>query len=294
MRVNPNPLPDLMAALASTQEQQQMALLQLASGSRIQKPSDDPAAAATVVQIHDRTSAADSYLRSMSGLSGQLQVADSTLSSAVTALQRAITLGVQGGTGTLSDANRSALAEELRGIQELLISLANVSYQGNFIFSGTAQVQPFAADASQPSGVRYDGNVGVNSVVVGSGFQLQANLPGSQIFAASGADVFQSISDLIASLQSNSGIDTAVAQVRTAFDHVTSQRVFYGNAVNQISNQQTYLNNEKLQLSQQEDTVAGADAAAAASQVLNSENARSAALAAVGRISQLSLFDYLR
>jgi DNA-binding response OmpR family regulator len=54
-----------------------------------------------------------------------------------------------------------------------------------------------------------------------------------------------------------------------------------------------YLNGERLQLAQQEDTVASADVASVASQLVNSQNARSAALAATGRISQGSLFDYL-
>jgi two-component system, OmpR family, copper resistance phosphate regulon response regulator CusR len=54
-----------------------------------------------------------------------------------------------------------------------------------------------------------------------------------------------------------------------------------------------YLNNEKLQLSQQTNAVSGVDLAAAASQLVNAENSRNAALAAVGKISQASLMDYL-
>ena len=54
-----------------------------------------------------------------------------------------------------------------------------------------------------------------------------------------------------------------------------------------------YLNSEKLQLAQEDDTVSGADIPAVASQLVNAENARSAALAAMGKISQHSLFDYI-
>lgn len=54
-----------------------------------------------------------------------------------------------------------------------------------------------------------------------------------------------------------------------------------------------YLNDEKLQLAQQENTVAGADVPGVASQLVNSQNARNAALAAAGKMSQGSLFDYL-
>jgi flagellar hook-associated protein 3 FlgL len=294
IRVNPNPTADLLAALAQNQQQQQIALLQLASGSKINAPSDDPAGAAVLTQIHDRSSQADSFQRSMSSITGQFQTADSTLNSAVLALQRAITLGVQGATGTLSDSDRAAVAAELKGLRDQLISLGNVTYQGQFIFAGTSQTQPFVADSSVSSGVRYDGNAGVNKVTVGNGFALQVNQPGSDVFNAPAANVFQSINDLINALGANSGIDTAVVGVRKAFDFVTSQRVFYGNALNQIDSQQTFLNTEKLNLSQQENTIGGTDLAASASQLVNAQTARNAELAAMGRSPQTSLFDFLK
>ncbi len=294
IRVNPNPTADLLAALAQNQQQQQIALLQLASGSKINAPSDNPAGAAVLTPIHDRSSQADSFQRSMSSITGQFQTADSTLNSAVLALQRAITLGVQGATGTLSDSDRAAVAAELKGLRDQLISLGNVTYQGQFIFAGTSQTQPFVADSSVSSGVRYDGNAGVNKVTVGNGFALQVNQPGSDVFNAPAANVFQSINDLINALGANSGIDTAVVGVRKAFDFVTSQRVFYGNALNQIDSQQTFLNTEKLNLSQQENTIGGTDLAASASQLVNAQTARNAELAAMGRSPQTSLFDFLK
>jgi flagellar hook-associated protein 3 FlgL len=294
IRVNPNPTADLLAALAETQRQVDTATLQLATGSRINQPSDDPAGAAQLTQIHERSSQADSFEKSISSVSGRFQTADSTLSSVVTALTRAISLGVEGANGTLSDADRAAVAQELTGIQSQLISLANVSYQGQFVFAGTAVVQPFVADPTQASGVRYDGNTGVNSVSIGNNYQQQANLPGSQVFSRAGAGVFQAVNDLIVSLNTNSGFDIAVGGVKTAFDYVTQQRVFYGNALNQMDAQQNFLNSEKLNLSTQENTVAGADPAAVASQLVNAQTARNATLAAMGRTPQTSLFDYLK
>jgi flagellar hook-associated protein 3 FlgL len=252
MRVNPNPMPDLLAALATTQQQQQTALLQLASGQRINQPSDDPAGAATVTQIHDRSSQADAFLRSIGDVRGQLQTADSTLSSVVQVLERAITLGTEGANGTLSDSDRAAAATEVAGIRDQMISLANASYQGTFLFAGTAQKEPFVADDTVSSGVRYDGNLGINQVAIGNGYPLQINLPGSQMFNAAGGDVFQALQDLTTSLQNNSGVDTAVGELNKAFNSVTSQRVLYGNALNQLDSQETYLNSQKIQLAQQE------------------------------------------
>jgi flagellar hook-associated protein 3 FlgL len=294
IRVNPYPMPDLLAALEQLQQQQSTATLELASGSSINKPSDNPAGAAQVVRINDLTSQVDSFQRSISSISGQFSTADSTLSSVVTALQRAISLGVQGATGTLSDSDRADIAAELTGIQSQLLSLANTSYQGQYIFAGTATTQPFVADPTQTSGVRYVGNTGANSVTIGSGYQLQVNVPGSQIFTGAGGNVFQSINDLITSLNSNSGISAAVTELGTAFTYVTGQRVFYGNALNQTQSQQTYLSTQSLGLSQQLNTVAGANTADVASQLVNDQTAQTAALEAIAKTPQNSLFDYLK
>lgn len=84
IRVNPYPLPDLLAALSATQQQQNTASLNLATGSRINKPSDDPAGAAQMVSNTAQTSQADTFLRSISSVTGLLHTADSTLSSVVT------------------------------------------------------------------------------------------------------------------------------------------------------------------------------------------------------------------
>jgi len=295
IRVNPYPMPDLLAALDNLQQQQDSATLELGTGSKINKPSDDPAGAAQLIRINDLSSQVDSYQQSISSISGQFSTAGSTLDSVVTVLQRAISLGTEGANGTLSDTDRAGVAAELTGIQSQLLSLANTTYQGQYLFAGTANTPPFVADPTQTSGVRYVGNDGSNMVTIGSGYELQVNVPGSQIFnGPGGANMFQAIQDLITALQSDTGIGTAVTEVGTALTYVSGQQVFYGNALNQTQSQQTYLSTESLGLSQQQNTVGAADLAAVASQVQNDQIATSATLEAIGKMPQTSLFDYLR
>jgi flagellar hook-associated protein 3 FlgL len=294
IRVNPYIQPDLLAALADTRQQQNTASLDLATGSRINKPSDDPAGAAQMVSNNAQTSQADSFLRSITSVTGLLQTADSTMSSVVSALQRAISLGVQGANGTLSDSDRTDVAGELTGIQQQLLSLANTSYQGEFIFSGTSTAQPFVSDNSNPSGVTYNGTTGTNNVQVGQNYSLQINLPGSQLFTAASGNVFQSISDLITALQTNTNVGAAVSKVSVAYNHITGQRVFYGNALNQLQAQQNYLNSEKLDLANAANAISATDMAATSTAFTQAQVAINADLAAMSRISQTSLFDYLK
>jgi len=224
-----------------------------------------------------------------------MQNADSALNSVVTALQRAISIGVEGANGTVNSSDRAALANEVQGIQSQLVSLANLSYQGNFVFAGTAtQAAPYVLDATSPSGVRYNGNNGVNTVTVGDHLTVKTNVPGSQLFSAAGGDVFQALQHLTTNLQSGTNIDTAVNEVSNAYQHVNAQRVFYGNAMNQLNSQQTYLNSETTQLAQQQNTLGGADLSRVLSDLVNAQTSREATLEALAKTQQNNLFDYIK
>ena len=295
MRVNPNPLPDLLAALGQTQQQINTDLQQISSGRSVTVPSDNPAAAAGLVQNAAQTSAADQFLRSIGSIQGEISNADSTLSSVTTALQRAITLGVEGANGTLNAADRAAIATEVQGIQSQLLGLANLSYQGSYVYAGTdTRTAPYVLYPTSSSGVTYVGNSNTNRVTLGKQFSLQTNLPGSQLFSAPGNDMFQSIQDLLTGLRTGNGIAAAVGEVSSASSYINAQRVFFGNAENQLTSQQTYLNSNITQLAQQENTLGAANLPAVITNLTSAETSHQATLQAVAGATQTNLFNYLK
>jgi flagellar hook-associated protein 3 FlgL len=294
MRVNPNPMPDLLAALNQTELEEQKAELQISTGKSVNEPSDNPTAAALLVENNDQATFTGGYLQSVSAVQGQLSTAGSTLGSITNALQQALSLGVEAGGGTLSAGDLAAITNQLQGIQSQLVSLANTTYEGNYIFAGSAtNTAPFVVDDTSPSGVDYAGNTDVNTVSIGSGYKLAVNVPGSQLFSAPGSDVFLAINNLIQAVQTNTGIPAAVNAVSTASSYLSAQTVFYGNATDQTQSQTTYLNAAQLQISQQQNTLGGVNMATAASNLTQAQTDSQAALAAIGKLSQNSLFDYL-
>ncbi len=295
MRVNPNPMPDLMAALNQTQLEEQQAELQISTGKSVNEPSDDPTAAALLVENNDQATFNSGCLRSISAVQGHLSTASSTLSSVTTALQQALSLGVEAGGGTLSASDRAAIANQLQGIQSQLVSLANTTYEGNYIFAGTAtNMPPYVVDGTSPSGVDYVGNSDVNEVSIGNGYKLAVNQPGAQLFSAPGNDVFLAINNLIQAVQNNSGVGTAVNAVSAASSYLSAQTVLYGNATDQTQSETTYLNAAQLQISQQQNTLGGANMAAAATNLSQAQTDNQAALAAISKLaSQNNLFSYL-
>jgi flagellar hook-associated protein 3 FlgL len=297
MRVNPNFTPDILNDLWQSQAQEETYIEQLATGRRVNVPSDDPEAAAADVQNQALQSQTDQYLQNTSNLEGMFQTADSTLSSVVTALNQAISLGTQGANGDLSDSDRQAIALQVQGIQNQIVQLANTSYEGNYIFGGTAtQSAPFTLDATQPSGVAYNGNSGVNNVEIAPGSTIKTNVPGNQIFMGASGSVMGSLQQLVTALQSGDtdAIGTATAQVNTSLNYVSQQRVFYGSAVDQLNDNQTSLQQEQVNLTAQDNTLVAADMAAAATGLSQEQTQRSATLAALAQIIPQSLLNYLK
>ncbi len=296
MRVNPNPMPDLLAALNQTQLEEQQAELQISTGKSVNEPSDNPTAAALLVENNDQAIFTSGYLKNVSAVQGQLSTASSTLASITTALQQALSLGVEAGGGTLDANDLAGIANQLQGIQGQLVSLANTAYQGHYIFAGTiTNTTPFVVDDTAPdgSGVTYGGNADVNKVSIGSGYKIAVNVPGSQLFLAPGNSVFLAINNLIQAVQTNTGIPAAVNALSAASSYLSAQTVFYGNATDQTQSETTYLNAAQLQISQQQNTLGGVDMAAAASNLTQAQTDSQAALAAIGKLSQNNLFDYL-
>lgn len=296
LRINPNPAPDLLAAIELNRQLQNTATQQISTGRSVNQLSDNPAAAAEVTLNHIQTSQDAQYLQNISSLTSQGNTIDSTLSSVVQALTQAISLGIEGANATVSPANQQAIAQEVTGIRDQVLSLANQTYQGNYVFAGTAtSTQPFVLDATQPNGVRYDGNTGVNTVGISQTQTIATNVPGSQLFTNPNGDVLGALNGMITALQTNTNLPAANANLQQAFSQFTSQRVFYGNTLQQLQSTQTYLNNDKIQLAQRENTLVGADLASSITNLQQASVATSAILSATNQIlTTMNLLNFLK
>lgn len=234
------------------------------------------------------------YLQNITSLTGSLNVADSALSSVVEALTSAESVGVEGTDSTLSTSNKQALAQQIQGIQEEILGLANTSYDGQYLFSGTATTtQPYVEDSSSASGVTYNGNDSTDSVEISEGQAMPINLPGSQLFSNSTTNVFQSLQDLYTALNTNGDISSATTEVQNALNYVSTQQAFYGNSIDRLNNAQTFLTQEQTQLTEAESNTLDVDMATAVTDLSQTETTQQALLAAGGKISQYDLFDFL-
>jgi len=294
IRLNPDLLPGLLESIQQSKQSLTTSTEQLASGRSVNQLSDDPVAAA-LVQNHDQAAADGQFLQNLSTLQSKYQVADSTLGNVVQALTRALSLGVEGANGTLTAANRQAIAGEVQGLLNQTVSLANTSYQGAFLFAGTkVSTQPFTLDTTANT-VTYNGNSATTSVQLSDGNSINANLPGDQLFQNGSGSVTGALQDLYSALTTSTNIPASVTEVQNALNQVNQQRVFYGNNLNQISLSESFLNQDKLNLSQQENGLVGADLATVATNFAQAQVANQATLNATARVLGLpTLLDFLK
>jgi len=295
LRVDPDLYQTVLQGIEQLQQSENNDLEQMSSGRQFNNLSDDPAAVSELVLNNAQTSNVDEYLQNVSTLQNGLQVADSTLSSVVTALTQAISLGVQGANGTLNASDMQSLATEVSGIKSQILALANTTYDGDYLFAGTAvTTQPFTEDSSSASGVTYNGNGSTNSVQIGDGEYIPVNLSGSQVFTPTGSDVFAALQGLITALQNGGDVAGATTQLQQVFDRFNTQRTFYGATLSRLQSTQDYLNQEKLGLASAQDNIESADMSSVISNYTQTETALDASYEAAGQISRMTLLDYLQ
>jgi len=296
IRLDPNLLPSLLSSLQQADQNETTASEEVSTGRSVNQLSDNPAAAAALVGNTNQASEDDQYIQNAGTLQDKLQTADSALDSVVTALTRAVSLGTEGANGTLNPGDRQAIAGEVQGLITQTLSLANTTYQGTYLFSGTAvNTQPFVQNAATGA-VTYAGNTDTTSVELSNGNSVSVNLPGSQIFQNAAGSAFQSLQDLNTALLAGNtaAIGTAVTEVQSALTQVSANQVFYGNGLSQISSTETFLNQDKLNLSTQANTLVGVDPATAASDFSESQTAQQSLLDATAKVLSLpTLFNYL-
>lgn len=122
---------------------------QIASGKRVVRPSDDPLAASRAVRTSQALGVTTQYADARVSARNALSQQEGILGSVTDTLTRARTLMVQASTGTLSDADRSSIASELRGLRETILGQANATDgNGTYLFGGyNDSSEPFVRDA---------------------------------------------------------------------------------------------------------------------------------------------------
>ena len=298
MRVDPNYVTGLVGSLNQVAANEQRLTEQLSTGVTVNSLSDNPAAAGQNVLLTSRLNADDTFSQTASSVESLLQVGDSALGNVVSQLTSAITLATEANNGTLSASNEQAIALQLSGIRDEVLSLANSSYMGQYIFAGSqGSAPPFSINTStSPATVTYNGDGKVSQVRTPSGQQIATNVPGDQIFTA-GPNVLATLNNLIADVAggaSSGSLATDLSSLNSALNHVSQQRVVLDDSITRLKAAGAYSSSESLQLKAAQNSLIQTDTAKVASQLSTTETQQSALIQVIAAVDQQgTLFDML-
>lgn len=286
-------LQQMLASLSNLSDQQARISQEMSSGLRITSLGDDPVASGQAVTMADALRQDAAFLSTASSATNRMQTADTALGSVVSQLTSAISTATGALNGTGSATTRATAAQSLASIRDTILSLANSSYGGAYLFSGSSGSVPFTQDAT--GNVIYTGNSDATNVTLTSGGTVSTSLAGSSVFTASGVSVFDALNNAITALQSGATTDptSLVSGLHYALNNVISQRSTLNSAQSRISGESDYITAQKTNLQAQQSTLLSADTATLATELSAVTTQRSALLSTIAAVQKGSLFDYL-
>ncbi len=150
---------------------------QIASGQKIQYAKDDITTFTETMRLDNEVTTLGQIKKSTQSGHKMSNQSDVVLNEFGTTMNRMRTLLVQAANGTNDEVSQDAIAQELRGIEKNLKSLANSSINGQFLFSGSAvNVKPIDENG------KYHGNDKSMNAFLGSHNQQEYNLTGKDLF----------------------------------------------------------------------------------------------------------------
>ncbi len=168
-------------AILEQQEGLSRTQVQIASGKRIQTPSDDPSGAVKVIDIEEQIAITGQYLRNDSFARAELFLEEGTMAGSVNVLQRVRELMIQANNDTQSESTRGIIATEVRARLDELLALANTrNAGGGYLFAGfNLNTQPFSSSGGV---VTYSGDQGQRRMQVGPSSLIPVSDSGTDVF----------------------------------------------------------------------------------------------------------------
>lgn len=292
-----------------------------ATGKKLNKPSDDPAAIRPVLNTRKQLSNVDRYLATMGKSLDTMQATDGHLNQVENVMQRAKEIMTNAVNGTLSDADRATLAEEMALLREELLDAANGAVDGKYLFAGYQEdTKPFVVNPSYTAAgydpndsttwpVRYFGDGNATSLEISTGELIQVNLTGNDLFlgtstwdpanpnsiAAGRYNLFAELTQAEEALRNNdlAGMQTSIDDLEGAAEQNRRLRSQLGNRADRVETAMEYQKGVQIDLEQILSRYENADAIEAFNAIVQQETAFQAALNVTAKVSALSILDYI-
>ncbi len=289
----------LVSNLNTDQTQQAQLEVQLSTGDLVNAPSDNPAAASSLMKLNSSLSRAQQYVTNANDGIGWLSLGTSTLGSVISTLQQA-QQSVQALSGNALSGSQAALtgtAAQLQSTMSQVLNLANTTYGNQAIFSGTGNVSQAYDSAGNYVG---GGNSPTRSVA--PGVTVPVSVTGPQVFGTGSSGLLGSsgvLQTLINDVQTGTpaslqkATTTDLAALGSALQNVESQAAAMGASYQRMQAFSTEATNAQTALQTQISSIDSVNLAQATTQLTQDQQTYQTGLWATAQIEQHSLVSYL-
>lgn len=294
----------------------------LSSGKAVSKSSDDPLAAAKIMDYTKALAQNKTYGNTISDSQSWTQTQDSALSSVSTALTRIRSLIQSSANGTNSADEVQANKDEISASLSTMVDALNTSYGGRYVFAGqSTDTKPFSLTKDtngEITGLSYAGSNSNLTREISEGVNLDLATNGSQLMqpTTNGASATVSgdytkatdLNDYIGKLMTNLNNVIKDPSDKTAqtnlsnglladLDNFTNSmvnaRTNIGAIENRLQASASLNTSQNLALSQDKSNVQDVDVAQTYMQYQNQMTAYRSTLAMGTKIMQTTILDYL-
>lgn len=268
---------------------------QLATGKKINKPSDDPVVAMKGMYYRSNLTEIEQYKRNLSELYLWMENSEAGIDQANSALQRVRELTIQGQNDTNSPDDRKAIAREIEQLQQSLAATANTKIGGRYIFHGTDIMKPVVTSENPVEVADNLTSDKINNyqIEVSRGVFMKANVNPGNVFNQEMFDTVQKIQEQLESPDPK-GMDQLLEDLDKVMNTLSAERSELGARYNRLEMVETRLGQQEVMatkiLSDNED----ADIERVIMDLKSQESVHRAALSVSARVIQPTLMDFLR
>ncbi len=272
---------------------------EIATGRRINKPSDNPSESARLMRHDLRLQRVSQFARNNDNAKLWVGTADQALQTGASYLERARTLAVQAGNDTTLGAQEArSIAADVRSIAQGMMAMANTKISGRAIFAGTADSDG-AYDATT---LAYVGDSGQVTRALDTDETVVVGYHGPDIFGDANpldpmnGNVFEMLGALADAIENgdNTQIRAGIEAVDTAMARVGTVQGRVGAASQQLDAAETRQNAEKLNTEEHISKIRDVDIADAVIRLRSAEVSYEATMSATSRALSRSLLDFIR
>lgn len=296
------------SVLTLQRRQQQMTETQerLTSGKRVQRASDDPAAAARAERAMAALDRLDADERAMHASRGAMVLAEGALGHASELMQQVREQLVAAGNGSYTDAERRTLGEAIRGLRDDLLSVANGDDgAGRYLFGGQGADSAPLVDGT--GGVTWNGAAGELKASSGERLPLAVDGRDAWLLAPDPANpggtlgVFEVLDGIVADLLTPNRSSTAIAQgvadglgrLDAVASNLSRWRARAGEALRRSDDIEARLNDHRLDREREKSQAVDLDMVQAISDFQSQQAGYEAVLKTYATVQRLSLLDHL-